>query len=115
MGAIESALTWTNAAPTVGNNVTVSVGDPDTSTVPNEQVVVLEAYGKDGNCYYIQQSNDPAGSSTGYAEVKQTTAHLCYAITTPAAGPPTAPLSGVAGSSGNVAAANSTPVYYTSF
>jgi type IV pilus assembly protein PilA len=80
MKGIESALTWNGAAaPTAGNNVSVAINDPDTSTPPNDQVVMLEAYGKDGNCYYILQSNDPSSSFTGYAGVKQAVDHSCAA------------------------------------
>ena len=112
MGAVESALTWntSGAAPTVGNNVSVAVGDPDTNS--NPQVVVLEAFGKDGNCYYIRQSNDPAGSSTGYAEVKQASS-ACSAPPTVATSAPATPTTGVA--SNNIQAAGSPTTYYTSF
>ena len=69
MGAIESALTFTNVAPVSGNNVSVAVGDNDTSS--NAQQVMLGGYGKDGNCWFILQSNDPANSFTAYGAVKQ--------------------------------------------
>src|SRR5438270_8889907 len=52
MAAVESGITWVNAAPTAGNNVEVVIGGP------NSDVVELEAFSKDGNCYYVLQSDD---------------------------------------------------------
>jgi type IV pilus assembly protein PilA len=114
MGAIESALTWIAGPPTVGNVVGVAVGDPDTSTPANYQVVVLEAFGKDANCWYIEQSNDPTGSSTGYAVVPASgTPKACPAPTAPSAAP-AAPASGLA--INNKETVGTAPAaYYTSF
>ena len=113
MGAVESALIWNTAsvAPIVGNNVSVTVGDNDTNG--NAQVVVLETFGKDGHCYYIEQSNDPAASFTGYAEVSQSATGTCAALPTIASSTPARPTAGSAVS--NVEVAGSPSVYYTSF
>ncbi len=73
MSGIESALYWTTAAPALTNAHTVSVSTGDTDTAGNAQLVMLGAFSKDGNCYYLLQSNDPVHSFTGYSAVKQVT------------------------------------------
>jgi hypothetical protein len=45
---------------------------------------MLGAYSRDGNCYYILQSNDPAKSFTGYGAVAQSATHTCPASDTTA-------------------------------
>ncbi|MGH9055804.1 MAG: prepilin-type N-terminal cleavage/methylation domain-containing protein [Acidimicrobiales bacterium] len=59
--AVESSLTWATVAPTTegGNVVFATVGDTG-------NMVELQAYGKDGDCYAVLQSNDPAMSFTAY-------------------------------------------------
>ena len=82
MSTIESALTWSTAvAPTVGNIVAVAIGDNDSAG--NAQAVELEGYGKDGNCWYILQSNDPTLSFTGYEYAAQSSTHTCAAPAVP--------------------------------
>jgi type IV pilus assembly protein PilA len=85
MTAIESGISWANGAAgtTVPNQVSAVTGDSG-----NE--VVLQAQGKDGNCYEVVQSDDPATSFTGYLE----TAGTCAAPTVPS--PLAAPASGSA-------------------
>jgi type IV pilus assembly protein PilA len=60
----EPALKWLTGAtgPTASNQVGVWTG-------PTTDVVFLEAYGADKNCYVIQQVNTPGGTGvgTGYA------------------------------------------------
>lgn len=67
---IEGSLNWTNgsASTTTPNEIAVVTGN--FTGGPSNSVVLLEAQGKDNNCYYIEQSNDPAASFTGYQEVK---------------------------------------------
>jgi type IV pilus assembly protein PilA len=68
MSGIESGINWTSGAAagtSTPNQVAVQV-----STDSNE--VLLQAQGKDGNCYYIVQSNESSGSFTGYYEEKGT-------------------------------------------
>ena len=61
---VEASLNWVTTAPAAGSSdVMVSVGD-------SNQVVELEAMSKDGNCYIILQSNDPASSYTAYSAQK---------------------------------------------
>ncbi len=79
MPALESSLTWTTGAPTAGNIVAVAVGDVSSSL---NQAVALTAFGKDGNCYTIIQSNDPAKSFTGY-EVNPQTSGACTDVAVP--------------------------------
>ena len=102
MAGIESAINWTTGIPvtTTPNQVSVITNSP------TNDIVTVQAQGKDGNCYFIQRSNNAGTSYTGYAETKGT----CVALTTPSAATPTA---GSAAS--NVGSAGSTPVYYTAF
>jgi type IV pilus assembly protein PilA len=114
MQGIESALVWNAAvAPTAGNNVSVDVGDADTAG--NDQAVMLEAFSKDGNCYFILQSNDPANSFTGYAAIKQDAAtHACVAPAVPAPLPASLAATGTAG--GNVGPSGAVPTtFYKTF
>ena len=60
MGAIEPNLAWTTTTPAQGNNVAVSLS-PDTN------IVELQAYGKDGNCYSETQTNEPGATSPATA------------------------------------------------
>lgn len=96
MTAIESAITWTTASPTVqgGHTVAVFIGTLTGGTT--NAVVELQGYGKDGNCYTILQSNDPTGNLTAYS----TTAGACAT--------PTLPLTAPAVSGGSAAAAHDT-------
>ena len=71
LSSLESSLTWVSVAPTAGNIVTAVPGD-------SNQAVILGAFSKDGNCYYVLQSNDPgtlssgaSASFTGYEQVPQ--------------------------------------------
>ena len=110
MTTVESSLSWTTAAPTAGNVVTVVPGDTDSSG--NFQAVALEAFGKDGKCYYLLQSNDPNNSFTGYAVAPQ----VSNACTAPAAPSVTATTPTV--TSGSASAHPSTAgtlAYYTSW
>ncbi|MGH9056008.1 MAG: prepilin-type N-terminal cleavage/methylation domain-containing protein, partial [Acidimicrobiales bacterium] len=68
MNGIEPNLTWTTAAPTsasIPNTVAVYLA---TSSAAGD-TVDLQAYAKDGNCYTVEQSNDPTltGNTVGYA------------------------------------------------
>ena len=112
MAGVESALTWSTAAPVAGNTVSVAVMDPDSAT--NPQQVILEAYGKDGNCWFINQSNDPQASFTSYGVSPQSSTHTCPAITALTTVPPTAPTAGSAANNPGTAGAQPT-VFYTSF
>ena len=64
LSSLESSLTWVSVAPTAGNNVVAVPGD-------SNQAVILGAFSKDGNCYYVLQSNDPTNSFTGYQQIQQ--------------------------------------------
>jgi len=108
---VESSLVWNAAAgPTAGNNVTAVVGD-------SGNVVTIEAFSKDGNCYYIQQSDDPNGSSTGYGAVKQAAAGTCSLPTAQGASAPATPTAGSSTSpSTNIGAAGALPTtFYSTF
>ncbi len=104
MSNIEGGIKWTNGAAgtSVPNQVSVTLGD-------RGNAVLLQAQGKDGNCYFIYQSDDPANSFTGYAESKG-------ACTANAAFPaPTAPTAGSAGTTPGTDDSGATNTYYTSF
>jgi hypothetical protein len=62
--AIEPVLTWTT------DNTVLAQGDRHVYTYVNGQAVLIEGYAKDGNCYAIYQSNDPAADFTSYAAYK---------------------------------------------
>lgn len=100
--AVEESLNWTTGAAgtTVANQVGVATGD-------NGNAVMLEAQGKDDNCYFILQSDDPNNSFTGYGVEKG-------ACTAPAV-PGTLPTSITSGSaSANRSAAGAVPsTFYT--
>ncbi len=112
---VESALTWNlaTAAPSVStgaaNQVTAVPGD-------SGAMVTIEAASKDGNCYYIWQSNDPADSFTAYGYVAQA-ANACTAPTAPAmpATPPVTITNGSAGAAGPGAAGALPTTWYQSF
>jgi hypothetical protein len=78
MQSFEPSLGWANGAVTTqgGNTVSVQVS-ANTATA---DTVFLSGYAKDGNCYIIEQTNDPAvtSGSTGYAIYKN---HTCPAVT----------------------------------
>ena len=65
MSGIESGINWTSgtAGTSTPNQVSVAVST-------DNNAVQLQAQGKDGNCYYILQSNESGNSFTGYYESK---------------------------------------------
>jgi type IV pilus assembly protein PilA len=62
MQGIEPSIGWSNTTP-----ITTPGGNTVLVTSPDANHVVLVGLAKDGSCYAIEQSNDPAGSYTGYA------------------------------------------------
>ena len=113
MQALEPSLGWTSTAPTTagGNAVYMTLGNNTTSG----DTIFLQAYGKDGNCYSIEATNDPAYTSanagaqtTGYAE----NAGPCVAPSTLKYVTTTA---GAAGGSNNQASGSTPAKYYASF
>ena len=75
LSPIEPNLTWVTAAPTKASAPnTVAV---ETSTDGN--MLWLQAYGKDGNCYVIFQNNEPnaSGTVTGYTSAAASAAGAC--------------------------------------
>ena len=73
MSGVESGISWTSTAPagvTVPNQVYVA--ESGFTGGAADAVVMLQAQGKDNNCYEILQSNDPASSFTGYNEIAGT-------------------------------------------
>lgn len=63
MQKVEPNINWSNTAPSStsgANTVAIYLG---TSTAAGD-TVYLESYGKDGNCYVVQQVNDPAWTNT---------------------------------------------------
>ena len=87
LSTIEPSLTWATAEPTAmgGNTVFATVMD-------SNQQVYLQGYAKDGNCYTIFQSNDPAGDYTAYGVNKG----ACATPPTTAPAQPTAAYGGTA-------------------
>jgi type IV pilus assembly protein PilA len=94
MKAVEPNLDWVNAPPTKGaNEVAVSVNAAN-------DVVVLQAWAKDGKCYTIEQTNDPTvntGYNTGYSISAASATNPCTYTATAAF---TAPTAGAASASG---------------
>lgn len=81
LSSIEPSLKWLTAEPTSsgGNQVFATVQDTN-------QQVFLQGYAKDGNCYTIFQSNDPAADYTAYGVNKG----ACTTPSTPSAQPTSA-------------------------
>jgi len=108
MQALEPALVWQNAAPAQGTTqLEVTLG---TNSAAGD-TVFLQSYAKDGNCYTIEVTNDPAVTgvqTTGYA------ANTGACVAPSGAGLKFGnPASGNAG--GNVGAAGAPSAYYTAF
>jgi type IV pilus assembly protein PilA len=113
MAGIESGITWTTSAPTAGNNVSVALGD---QTNGQYLAVMLAAFGKDGNCYYILQSNDPTNSFTGYGVSKQSNG--CNPPAVPTTLPSTTAVQGNgpgAAQAANIAASGVPTKFFTSW
>jgi type IV pilus assembly protein PilA len=68
LAGVEAAIGWTTTAPAAGTNQVYVV--PGDGTSPTFNAVMLEASGKDGNCYVVLQSDDAANSFTGYQVYK---------------------------------------------
>jgi len=73
MSSIERGLTWTSGAAATGTQVAVIVST-------NSDVTLLQAQGKDGNCYFIEASDNPSYGFTGYGEISGN----CATMTAPA-------------------------------
>jgi type IV pilus assembly protein PilA len=82
---IEAGIQW--VTPPAVNPNTVAV-----LTDATDQSVVLQANGKDGNCYAVYQTNSSYGSQTAYME----TTGACATLSMPATAP--SPQTVVAGS-----------------
>lgn len=115
MQGLEPSLGWTTTAPTTsgGNAVYVTLG---TNSIAGD-TIFLQAYAKDGNCYTIEATNDPAFSSAAANAGKQTTG---YAENSGACVAPSSVLTYVAPSAGSaaghVATTSAAPTtYYNSF
>jgi type IV pilus assembly protein PilA len=99
MAGIESGINWTTgtAGTSTPNQVSVAVST-------DNNAVLLQAAGKDGNCYYILQSNESANSYTGYYESKG----ACAANTIPTT-LPTSVTSGPASLAANIGTSGAAP------
>jgi type IV pilus assembly protein PilA len=64
LSTVESALSWTSTLTEGGNTVMATVSNGTGGT--NDQVI-LSAWGKDNNCYFIEASDNASSSFTGYA------------------------------------------------
>jgi type IV pilus assembly protein PilA len=99
LSTIEPALSWNTTAAAItaggGNWITVNTYD---GTTP--QQVVIQGLGKDGNCYSIIQSNDPAADFTGYEANQGVCVPPVSTTVYNAAAMPTAPGNGVVGAAG---------------
>jgi len=107
LASIEPALTWQTAVPTNTSASNVIYA----STSDSGQVVVLQAYGKDGNCWAMQQVNDPAfpSATEGTTYNKSALSSGSCVAPTPFTSASTGP---TAGSAGNNTAGTT---WYTSF
>ena len=110
MQAIESAINWVDgsaASATVDNSTPNSVMATPSDVVSGaNQVVVLTALGKDGNCWAIAQVNDP--SLSAYEGTS-------YTKTAPASGKCTAPTAPAAAPTSGSANTGTAGTWYTSF
>jgi type IV pilus assembly protein PilA len=99
MSGIESGINWTSgtAGTSTPNQVSVAVST-------DNNAVQLQAQGKDGNCYYILQSNESGNSFTGYYESKG----ACATNTIPTT-LPTSVTSGAASTTANMGASGAAP------
>ncbi len=104
MSGIESGINWTSgtAGTSTPNQVSVAVST-------DNNAVQLQAQGKDGNCYYILQSNESGNSFTGYYESTGT----CATNTIPTTLPTTVGQDAASKHTGTSGAAPTTAVYST--
>ena len=108
MGGLEPGLSWSTAAAVSSVNNQVAVFVTSGATTPD--VVVLQAQGKDGKCWYIEQSDMSSLSFTGYGVSSGT----CAAPTVPADASIVAPSAGSASQS-TIATGGGLPTFYTNF
>jgi type IV pilus assembly protein PilA len=109
LSTIEPSLNWAGPVAQGGNTVAAVVGG---SSGTDTQQVSIQGWAKDGNCYAIFQSNDPAvgsGSFTSYAAWKNSAA----ACTTTVTAPTGVPTTGQAGT--GLVLPTATTGWYTSF
>ena len=86
MQGIEPQLNWNSTAAPSSSSTVNTVAEYVDST---GNILVLEAYAKDGNCYIIEQTNAPGltGPATGYNEEKGAcTAPTTVAFAAPSGG-----------------------------
>lgn len=112
VSSVEGALSFVSGSITTAGGNTVSVtlynyGTATAVTTGTADSVVIMGYGKDGNCYAIDQSNNGTTSFTAYTAYKQSSGCAVPAQAT------AAPASGSAGS--NVASSSTSALWYTSF
>jgi type IV pilus assembly protein PilA len=70
MSALEQGLSWTSgAAATIGSTTAPVVNQIAMIIDSQSDLVILQAQGKDNNCYFIEQSNNATYSYTGYGEI----------------------------------------------
>jgi type IV pilus assembly protein PilA len=82
---MEAGIQWTTPPAVNSNSVAVL-------TDPTDQSVVLQANGRDSNCYALYQTNSSYGSQTVYMETRG----KCVSLSLPATAP--SPQAAVAGS-----------------
>jgi type IV pilus assembly protein PilA len=104
LSSLEPSLSWVTAANVAQGGNTVA------ATVVSANEVTIQGWAKDGNCYAIAQSNDPAADYTAYAEWKSS----AQACTTAVAAPTAAPTAAGTGSAA-AAAPTATTGWATSF
>jgi type IV pilus assembly protein PilA len=77
---MEAGIEWTSPPAIDPKSVAVL-------TDPTDQSVVLQANGKDGNCYAVYQTNSSYGSQTAYMETRGSCVSLSLPATAPDAQP----------------------------
>lgn len=116
MQKVETNLTWLNTtAPSkasADNTVAAYQGASDGTAATAGDTVFLESYGKDGNCYVVQQVNNPQWTNTATSFAVES-----GACTAPAANQAAAPpVAGKASGSGHVGTAGAFPgAFYDSW
>lgn len=110
MQKVEQNLTWNNAtAPsaTSAANTVAAYQGTSSATGTAGDTVYIESYGKDGNCYVIQQVNNPQWTNTATGYAVESGACTAPAATTAAA----VPAAGKASANKNAAGAFPTNFY----
>ena len=105
---LETALTWQTTAPAAGTNQ-ISVASDSTNNG-----IVLGAFGKDNNCYYLEVVDQPTVAAVTAGTYYQVTKPTSSACPVPSSGFPTAAAAS-GNASKNIGASVAATSWYTSW